>query len=118
VIRKVVQDPYWEEIAASLRKESLYVKMSRQKVLILIKALRAEDQDLYRKGIEESDRSFVFSGPPVDWVEDLEVLQTLEPSGILAELIAAILAGLRNDSMVDWITRAGGPPPERDDFFL
>ena len=117
MIRKVVQDPYWEEIAASLRKEVLHVKMPRQKVLILIKALHTENQDLYRKEIEESNRAFVFSGPPVDWVEDLEVLQTLEPSGVLAELIAAVLAGLRSDSTVDWITRAGGPPPERGDFF-
>jgi len=116
------QDSRWTEISASLRKGKLYVKMPRVKVILLIEALDAEEQDLLRKEILESDKAFVFYGSTDDWNEDLITLKTVGSSNfiketpsltmVIQELILAVEAGLRNEDRVDWVSRTGGPPKE------
>lgn len=117
-------DPRWREIAASLRKGTLHVKMPRNKVLILVGTLTKAEEDLLQKRIEESPKSFVFSGSIADWQEDLTTLKEVldvhlaecadrhAEWGVFRELITAIEAGLRNEDQVDWIARVGGPPSE------
>ncbi len=117
-------DPRWREVAASLRKGTLHVKMPRNKVLLLVGALSKAEEDLIRKRIEESPRSFVFSGPVADWQEDLATLKKVldvllaereelhAEWEVFQELVTTIEAGLRNDTQVDWIARVGGPPRE------
>ena len=109
------QDSRWTECSASLRKGTLYVKMPRAKVILLIEILSAENQDLLQKEILESKKAFVFYGSTDDWNEDLVTLKGLAPSGITTELVLAIEAGLRNEPNVDWVSRIGGPPREDSD---
>ena len=119
------QDPKWREVSASLRKGTLYVKMPREKVILLVEALAAEKQDLIRKEILESPRAFVFYGSTDDWNEDLVTLEALGSSGfvretpslitVVKEFITIVKAGLRNEAEVDWILRIGGPPREERD---
>ena len=109
--RKNWQDSRWTEISASLRDETLYVKIPREKVNLLIWALLAAHQDLFLKEVLESEKTFVFSGSPGDWNGDLLTLKSLKTSDdVVTELIQAVKAGLRNEAQVDWITRIGGPP--------
>jgi hypothetical protein len=89
--------------------------MPRAKVLLLVAQLDAENQDLLRKEILESERAFVFYGTTDDWNEDLIVLKGLKPSELMVELILAIEAGLRNEEQVDWVSRVNGPPREEVD---
>jgi hypothetical protein len=113
------------EASASLRKGTLYVKMPREKVILLVEALAAEKQDLIRKEILESRKAFVFYGSTDDWNEDLVTLEALGSSGfvretpslitVVKEVITAVKAGLRNEAEVDWILRIGGPPREERD---
>lgn len=116
-------DTKWTNISASLRKGILYVKVSREKVILLTHALVADDQDLLLKETLESEKAFVFYGPADDWNEDLKTLRKLKPSAeslagadagslVAEELIAAIEAGLRNEAQADWISRTGGPVRE------
>jgi len=109
------QDPRWTEASASLRKGTLYVKLPRAKVILLIEELTSQEQDLLQKEILESQKAFVFYGPTDDWNEDLVTLKGMNPSGITTELVLAIEAGLRNEDQVDWISRIGGPPRETSD---
>jgi hypothetical protein len=113
------------EASASLRKGTLYVKMPREKVILLIEALTSVKQDLIRKEILESRKAFVFYGSTDDWNEDLVTLEALGDLGIIREtpslsivvkeFITAVKAGLRNEAEVDWILRIGGPPRETRD---
>ncbi len=109
------QDPRWTEISASLRKGKLYVKMPREKVKPFLEALEAESQDLYLKEVLESPRSFVLCAPVDDWNQDLITLKDLRPSVVVTEFILVLEAGLRNEDLVDWIARIGGPPREDSD---
>ena len=98
-----------------LRKGTLYVKMPREKVTLLVQILVEAEQDLLRKEILESQKAFVFYGSTDDWNEDLVTLKGLAPSGITTELVLAIEAGLRNEALVDWVSRIGGPAREDRD---
>jgi len=60
------QDPRWTEASASLRKGTLYVKLPRAKVILLIEELTSQEQDLLQKEILESQKAFVFYGPTDD----------------------------------------------------
>lgn len=104
------QDPHWTEVSASLRNGLLYVKLPREKAIFLVQTLIRENQDLIRKQILESDKTFVFYGSTDDWNRDLLTLKALEPSRVITEFILAVEAGLRNEAQVDWISRVGGPP--------
>ena len=107
------QDPKWTEVSASLRKGKLYVKVPHFKVPVLIQALLAAEEDLLSKEILESTKAFVFYGPTDDWNEDLTTLRSMKTQDLMVvEFALAIEAGLRNEAQVDWISRAGGPPPE------
>ena len=77
--------------------------------------LGAENQDLFRKKILESERAFVFCGSTDDWNKDLLTLNALKDSAVVSELILAIEAGLLNEAWVDWISRVNGPPREDSD---
>ena len=108
--RRNWQDSRWTEISASLRGETLYVKMPRPKADLLIWALLAAHQDLFLKEVSESEKALVFSGSTDDWNGDLLTLKSLETSSdVVTELIQAVEAGLRNEAQVDWIARIGGP---------
>lgn len=112
MIPNLHQDPRWSEASASLRKGKLYVKLSREKTLLLVAALTKQHKDLGEKETLESPKSFVFADSTDGWNEDLVVLKGLEPAASIQEIILAIEAGLRNDAQVDWISRVGGPPRE------
>lgn len=112
MIPNLHQDPRWSEVSASLRKGKLYVKMSREKTLLLVHALTTQHKDLGEKETLESARAFVFADSTDGWNQDLAILKGMVPSATLQEIILAIEAGLRNDAQVDWVSRVGGPPRE------
>lgn len=113
-----VQDPYWLEVSASLRKGILFVKMPRSKVSRLVRMLLITKKDLSQKKIEESEKVFIFHSFASDWKEDLPVLReivTKDASGVVQEIVTAIENGLRNDARVDWVSRVGGPSRKNSD---
>lgn len=117
MIKSITQDPSYTKISASLRKGRLYVKATRNKVVIFLKALLKADADLIRKEIiydpESQHKTFVFVGPVEEWKEDVALLATLvtgDETGALEEFRSAIELGIRNDRTVDWIARVNGPP--------
>jgi len=112
MISNLHQDPRWAEVSASLRKGRLFVKISKEKTLLLEHALTEQHKDLGEKETLESAKTFVFTDSIDGWNQDLAILKGMVSSAILQEIILAIEAGLRNDAQVDWVSRVGGPPRE------
>lgn len=126
-------DPNWQQIAASLRKEQLYVKMPIAKARavcmvwqIVSQTITGSPEHIARLneafnlleeetvGSQTYGIKSVFYMVSVDQCErDIEALASFveeDASGVLRSLKEALEAGLRSNPEVDWIARVGGPP--------
>lgn len=128
-------DSRWQEFAASLRDGQLFVKMPAPKARALllvweilsqrVKTTRetaASATALFRllheelTGTLEYGIKSVFYSIPLEMCQkDIEVLRHYEgedATGVFAAFRETLERGLRNDPLVDWIARVGGPKRE------
>ena len=126
-------DPSWREFGASLRKNTLYVKMplsKARKLIVNMELASFLSGDITEPGPAPSDemlkflreqfkaatnQSLFYAVPVADARRDVEALTLIEAkdkSEILRQFRSALEAGLNNDPRVDWIARTGGPKPE------
>ncbi len=121
-------DPNWSHFAASLRKDTLYVKMplsKAKKVILAIEAiivrlgsgptvdgLKPLSKFLLREVRRATNPSLFYAVSVEEARMDLRALRKAlveDPDGVLEKFYSALLSGLRNDPRVDWIARVGGP---------
>ncbi len=124
-------DPSWREFGASLRKNSLYVKMPLSKarrLLVNMDVASFLSGDVTEPGPGDemlrflreqfkatTNQSLFYAVPVAEARRDIEALIIIEAkdrSGILRQFRSALEAGLNNDPRVDWIARMGGPKPD------
>lgn len=128
-------DPQWREFAASRRDEDVFVKMPRSKargLLLLWAALKEKHPELKdREGLcdlfgfltSEEQAAGEAGFPSVFYqqslsqcqkdVENLQILEDKDSTGLIKALRSALLKGTKNDPEVDWIARVGGPKRSR-----
>lgn len=115
-------DPKWKEFSASLRNDTLFVKMSMEKARRLVQTLtysifQPSPTDPLLIFLREqlsiaTNHSMFYSLSVEDAQKDIESLRTVEGedcNGIIKQFRVCLADGLRDASQVDWIARMKGP---------
>jgi len=133
-------DPRWREFSASLRDGNLYLKMPMSKASYLaqtlptfIALLPETDREFLQQELAEmikeevsAAREFslpsVFCRVPAEMGSRIAAALLPVEKEDLTETVTkfrkVLLAGLNNETDVDWITRMGGPNPKPNDPFF
>lgn len=134
-VRNALRDPKWQEMSASRREGKLLVKLPVTKahdllsslfIILRLEELPPETLTYLRKDFEGFLReevqgcqelhlnSLIYTLPLATAQKDvdmLEAVEKLDETGLIKVLRETLIAGIRGESKVDWITRVGGPPP-------
>jgi hypothetical protein len=125
-------DPHWQQFAASLRKDQIYVKMPLSKAralgavwdilskkIMFTEPVLGDMIDLIKLIADEAVGSQTYGISSVFYMvstdqcgKDIEVLGNLidkDQTGVFKLFKESLERGLKSDPDVDWIARVGGP---------